>query len=199
MESLARTVLEAIEDSNEGISRLDMLESLRLCDDFTLKTTLSRLNKAGKILRLKRGVYATNPLKNAFSAAQATFGGYVGFSSALYLHKLTTEYPFSITIVTNNKSSSKSVGAIEFRAVALKEKAVGFENVGGLVVSTKAKTLFDCIYLERYSVEGQKLIGAYKERRLSAKEWREFDSYVSRFIRTGMRSKFNEIKREIKS
>ena len=116
MENLTTTVLGAIRDSNAGISTLDMLESLRLCGPTTLKTTLSRLNKAGKILRLKRGVYSTNPLKDAFSAAQATFNGYLGFSSALYLHKLITESPFSITVVTTNKSASKPFGMYEFRA-----------------------------------------------------------------------------------
>ena len=197
MENLSRTVLAAIRDSNAGISTLDVLESLRLCDTFTLKTTLSRLGKAGKILRLKRGVYATNPLKDAISAAQATFSGYIGFSSALYIHKLIAESPFSITVVTTDKSASKAFGAYEFRAVALKERAVGFESIGDLVVSTKAKTLFDCTYLERYSIEKEKIIEAYNANPMSTKEWKEFDSYVTRFINTGMRYKFDEIKKRI--
>lgn len=197
MENLSRTVLEAIRDSSAGISTLDVLEGLKLCDGFTLKTTLSRLNKKGRILRLKRGTYATTPLKDAFSAAQATFSGYIGFSSALYLYKLIAELPFSITVVTTGKSASKTFGAYEFRAVALKEKAVGFENIGNLVVSTKAKTLFDCTYLERYSIEKEKIIEAYHTNSLSPKEWKEFDSYVTHFVNVGKRYKFNEIKKMI--
>ncbi len=197
MESLSRTVLAAIRDSDGGISTLDVLEGLQLCDAFTLKTTLSRLSKAEKILRLKRGVYTTNPLKDAFSAAQATFSGYLGFSSALYIHKLVAELPFTITVVTTNKSASKTFGVYEFRAVALKEKAVGFESIGDLVVSTKAKTLFDCTYLEKYSIEKEKIIDAYHANPLSTKEWKEFDSYVTRFVNTGRRYRFNEIRKRI--
>lgn len=179
-ETLPVTVLDAIRNSPSGIASLDVLESLRLCDADTLKTTLSRLNRSGRILRLKRGVYSENPLRDAFAAAQATFNGYLGFSSALYLHKLITEVPFTAIVVTTNTSGSKVFGQYEFRAVALKEKAVGFETINNLTVSTRAKTLFDCVYIERYSVEMEKLVDAYRGAQLSSKEWKEFDFYVKR-------------------
>ncbi len=197
MNSLTGRVVNAAQNSPDGIVTLDMLESLQFSDDFTLKTTLSRLCKSNRIIRLKRGVYSANPIRDAFAAAQYIYSGYLGFSSALYVHKLITELPFSIMIVTMYKSASKSVGAYEFRAIALKEKAIGFENMENLTVSTRAKTLFDCLYLERYSVERDKLIEAYRAARLSTTELKEFDSYVKRFIPKRLRGKFNGAKAEI--
>lgn len=190
-------MLEAVKNADSGILTLDVLDSLGLCNKPTMRTTISRLNKKGRILRLKRGVYSTNPIKDAFSAAQEAFNGYIGFSSALYVHKLIAELPFSITVVTTSRSSSKRFGSYEFKAVALKERAVGFETVGKLVVSTKAKTLFDCIYLQRYSIEMAKLIDAYKTNQMTRKEWDEFNGYVSRFVHPERRHNFEEVKKRI--
>ena len=73
------------------------------------------------------------------------------------------------------------MGEYQFKAISLKEKAVGFEKIGNKVVSSRAKTLFDCLYLPEYSIERQKLIGAYRDAGLSKKEWPEFDLYVEKF------------------
>ena len=197
MDKLVERLVNAVQNSPGGIAMLETLESLKLCDGFTLKTTLSRLSKSGKLIRLKRGVYSTNPIRDAFAAAQRTYNGYIGFSSALYIHGLIAELPFAVTIVTVNKSTSKVFGMYEFRSVALKEKAIGFEDINGLTVSTKAKTLFDCIYLEKYSVERDKLINAYRVARLNREELKEFESYVNRFIKAKRRSIFDKIKKTI--
>ncbi len=199
MNSLIGKIGRAIENSPNGIAELETLESLQLCDKFTLKTTLSRLGKSNRIIRLKRGVYSSNPIRDTFIAAQCIYNGYIGFSSALYVHKLIAELPFTVTVVTTYKSASKVIGAYEFRAIAMKEKAIGFESMGELTVSTRAKTLFDCLYLERYSIERDKLIEAYKLAKLSSDELREFNSYVKRFVSEGRRAKFNMIKKEIAS
>ncbi len=199
MDSLTEKIRRAVENSPNGIAELETLESLQLCDKFTLKTTLSRLCKSHRIIRLKRGVYSSNPIRDMFIAAQCTYNGYIGFSSALYVHKLIAELSFTVTVVTTYKSASSTIGAYEFRAIAMKEKAIGFETVGELAVSTRAKTLFDCLYLERYSIEKDKLIEAYKLARLSSDELREFNSYVKRFVSKGRRAKFNLIEEEIAS
>ncbi len=178
---VSQAVLKAVENSPGGIASLDVLASLGLCGPFTLRTTLSRLGRSGRIIRLKRGVYSANPMRNAFACAQAVFGGYIGFSSALYLHKLITEVPFVVTVVTSRLSKAKRFGGYEFRAVALREKAVGFERKGEYVLSTRAKTLFDCLYLPRYSVEEGKLLEAFRAANLAKGEWREFRGYVSKF------------------
>ncbi|MCL5433574.1 MAG: hypothetical protein M1538_01170 [Candidatus Marsarchaeota archaeon] len=197
MDSLIEKVRRAVENSPNGIARLETLESLQLCGKSTLKTTLSRLGKSSRIIRLKRGVYSSNPIRDAFIAAQCIYSGYLGFSSALYVHKLIAELPFLITVVTTYKSATTAIGVYEFRAIAMKEKAIGFKNFGSMIVSTRAKTLFDCLYLEQYSIERDKLIEAYRTAKLSSDELREFDSYVKRFVSKKRRAKFDKVKKEI--
>jgi len=177
-EKAVSRVVSAIEASPNGIASLELLESLRLCGRDSLKTALSRLGKAGRIVRLKRGVYSASPMKDAFTCAQATYNGYLAFSSALYLHGMATEMPFAITVATAATSEVKRFGQFEFRAVALGKRAVGFERKGAYVVSTKAKTLFDCLCLPRYSVEREKLEEAW--RTLSPDEKREFAGYAKK-------------------
>ncbi len=196
-EKVSAAVLKAIENSPIGIAPLDILESLQLCDKNTLKTTLSRLNTSGKIIRLKRGVYSTNPMKDAFACAQSTFNGYLGFTSALYIHKLITEVPFTITVVTLWDSGTKAFGQYLFKAVSLKEKAIGVETKGSYFVSTRVKTLFDCIYLPRYAVEEEKLIEAFRQAKLTAKEWKEFDHYVEKFASAETGEKMKAAKKAI--
>lgn len=197
MEKLSDKLVKAIESSPNGIASLDVLESLGLCGPFTLRTTLSRLGQSGRILRLKRGLYSANPMKDAFLCAQLVFNGYLGFSTALYLHKLIAEAPFTVTVVTKGTSRAKRVGEYEFRAVALKEKAVGFERKGGCVLSTRAKTLFDCLYAPKYSVEEEKLFRAFSEAELAEEEWREFGRYVKKFASGKTAKKMEEAEKSI--
>ena len=174
-------VLKAVNGSPDGIAQLDVLMSLQLCGRDTLKTTLCRLAKTERVIRLRRGVYSANPVSDAYLAAQAAYGGYIGFSSALHLHGLAAEMPFTITIVTASVSARKAVGQYEFLAVALGEKAVGAVRLGKYCVSSRAKTLFDCLCLPRYGVEKEKLVLAFKEARLADADWREFDGYVEKY------------------
>lgn len=182
---ISEAVLKAVEQSPSGIANLDVLQSLRLCGAATLKTTLSRLRKQGRIIRLKRGTYASNPPKDAYACAQATFNGYLGFSTALYLHELIAEIPFTITVVTTATSRTKAIGEYTFRAVALREKAVGFKRMRGYSISTRAKTLFDCLYLPRHSLEERKLLEAFRDAALTESEWAEFEVYVKKFASGG--------------
>jgi len=196
-ESVAQRVLKAVEASPSGIASLDVLESLGLCGPATLRVTLSRLGRGGRIVRLKRGTYSASPIRDAFASAQAVFNGYIGLSSALYLHRLISEVPFTVTVVTARKSGAKRVGGYEFRAVALGGKAVGFERKGPYVVSTRAKTLFDCLYLPKYAVEPEKLISAFREARLGKEERLEFLGYVEKFASAKARTRILKAAKQV--
>lgn len=193
----AESVLKAIEASPSGVAMLDVLESLKLCGRDTLKTTISRLNKAGRIIRLKRGTYSTNPMDDAYACCRATFGGYLGFASALHIHGLITENPFTVHVVTPNLSKTVKIGQYEFKAVAMKEKAIGFERKGNYVVSTRAKTLFDCLYLPEYGVEKEKLRSAYANAKLTGNEWKEFKRYAG-MTGAGKRKKMMDEAKRVK-
>lgn len=174
-------VLAAIELSPSGIAPLDVLASISPASRGTLLATLCRLAREKRVVRLKRGVYSVAPIRDGYAAAQAKFGGYIAFSSALRLHGLISEEPFTITVATPVVSKAVRAGNLEFRAVALKERAVGSVKVGAHEVSSRAKTLFDCLYLPRYSVEKEKLAGAYSRAGMGKGEWREFGMYAKRF------------------
>lgn len=176
-------VLRAIGLSPLGILPLDVLASISTASRGTLLATLCRLAREKRIVRLKRGAYSVAPIRDGYAAAQAKFGGYIAFASALRLHGLITEEPFTITVATPKTSRTVHVGSLEFRAVALGERAVGSERKGEHVVSSRAKTLFDCLLLPQYSVETEKLAGAYARAGMTAGEWREFEMYVKRFGR----------------
>lgn len=180
-------LLKAAEGSPDGVITLELLDSLKLASRQTLKVTLSRLAKSGRLLRLKRGVYCTNPMRDAFAAASAIFNGYVGFGSALYLHRMLAEIPFTIIVVTKATSAAKELGQYEFRAVSFGKNAVGSGRKGRMAVSTRAKTLFDCLQLPRYAPEFEKVVQAYAENPLSKKEWKEFDSYCGNASKRAMK------------
>jgi predicted transcriptional regulator of viral defense system len=195
---IGQAILNALSASPHGITTLDVLESLRLSDSFTLKTILSRLNRSGRIIHLKRGVYSTKPMTDPYACAQATFNGYLGFSTALHLHGLISEMPFTLLVATTSTSKVKRFGEYEFRAVALGEKAVGFARVGNYVVSTRPKTLFDCLYLPKYSVEEDKLLDAFGQAKLTKQEWREFDVYVKKFTGGRIARRIEEAEKSIR-
>jgi len=182
-EKTTDAIIHAVERSPGGLARLEVMRSLRLCDDATLKTLLCRLGKDGRILRVKRGLYSANPIMDPFRLGIALFGGYLAFTSALYIHGLITEVPFEVVVATPHLSKVKTIGVHSYRAVAIAKKAVGFEQKGPYLVSTPAKTLYDCLALPRYSVGNEKLLEAFAVRGLSGKEKEEFRQYLKMFGR----------------
>lgn len=174
-------LLDAVRGSPGGIARLENLETLGIGNRGVVRQTLSRLAKDGRILRLKRGTYSANPPLDAYLCAQNAFNGYLGFSSALHIHGIISETPFTIAVVTSTVSAEKPLGQYTLRAVALKRRALGFGRIGDLFVSTKAKTLFDCLTVPRYSVERDKLVEAFRRAGMSGADWKEFRKYVEKF------------------
>ncbi len=180
-ENVTEGILRAISASQSGIANLEMLDSLRLCSRGSLLATLCRLGKQKRIIRLKRGAYSTNPIQDGYAAAQVKFAGYIGFASALRLHGLIAEEPFTIIVVTPNLSKTAQIENMEFRAVALGNRAFGTVRIGRYNVSSKAKTLFDCLFLPHYSVPEAVLAEAYSHAGMKSAHWREFNDYAKKF------------------
>jgi len=117
----------------------------------------SNLSSKGYLHRLKRGVYlvqerpsAVPVIKDPYKIALALFKGYIGFSSALRVYNLLDYAPFTIFVVTVNKSREKRVGGYTFKAVAMGKRAVGLTYHKGIYLSTISKTFFDCFYKPQY-------------------------------------------------
>ena len=112
---------------------------------------------------VKRGVYIVNDvpskkpvISNPFKLASYINKGYIGFSSALRLYDLISYEPFTIFIVTQNKSNELTVGNYLFKTVSIGKKATGATFYKNVYISTIEKTVFDCFYKPQYA-------GGYRE------------------------------------
>ncbi|MEW5955539.1 MAG: hypothetical protein AB1626_03315, partial [Candidatus Micrarchaeota archaeon] len=123
--SLEQRVHSLARQAKHAIFSVEEAKSWRLCSDRVLRVVLARMLRKGLVKRLARGLYFAPPLeqRNAapddlLYAAQLAYGGYLAFATALYLHRLTDEFPFTIFVATRGKSGSKRFGEVEVRAVA---------------------------------------------------------------------------------
>lgn len=141
----------------------------------------SGLSKKGYLYRLKKETYLVQEspkekpaIKNPYKVALALFKGYVGFSSALRIYNLLDYEPFTIFVVTREKSASKKIGEYVFRAVSSGGATKGIAFRDGIYVSSLAKTFFDCFYKPQYGGGYSSITKALNEADIG---WKEFIKY----------------------
>ena len=93
----------------------------------------------GYLYKIKKGAYIVNEhpsekpvITNPFKIAPYVNQGYIGFSSALRIYDLMSYEPFTIFIVTPNKSHETEIGNYIFKTVSMGKKATGttfYKNV----------------------------------------------------------------------
>jgi predicted transcriptional regulator of viral defense system len=146
-----------------------------------LRVFLSRLEKRGDIIRIKRGFYVSRAycaaVKNRgkwtqyleFLAAKAYSPAYLSLDYVLYKHNLLTEAPVNFTLATANKTAvyKNALGLFSYHKI--KEPLFcGYKTAaeGGFPVhcASKAKALFDFIYLRRKLLANE---SAFKALRLN--------------------------------
>ena len=153
----------------------------------TLRILLSRLVKKGWLTRLKKGIYEVNfpdgkTLTDPFLTALNIFGGYLGFSSALYVYGAMDEYPSTVYVCTLKKSALKIYDKnIEIKAVALGKRATGMVYLKNYFISSKGKTLYDCFYMPEYSGGYSNILAAIPRLKLSRYDWKVFLFYLQKF------------------
>ncbi len=124
-----------------GICEFAVLDSLNLTSSNSLRVTLNRLVKAGEIHNPARGIYVSREA-DPFWAATALVPGYLSLGTALYLHHLVDEYPFTIYIASGGR---KTMRLGEHELAYFKAK-----NYGGLIASPYKmagveKAIYDCL------------------------------------------------------
>ncbi|MCG7850720.1 MAG: hypothetical protein MIO93_16295 [ANME-2 cluster archaeon] len=139
------------------------------------------LSSKGYLYRLKRGVYLIQKkpsdlplIKNPYKIALALFKGYIGFSSALRIYDLLDYEPFTIFVVTKNRSMEKRIGEYTFKSVAMDERATGITYYKDIYISTIAKTFFDCFYKPQYGGGYSTITKALYDADM---DWNEFTGY----------------------
>jgi predicted transcriptional regulator of viral defense system len=124
-----------------------------------LHNQLSRWNKDGLIVQLKKGFYLLNPNDRAinpskfFLANQLVFPSYVSLESALAYYHLIPEGVYQVTSVTTGKPAKyiSPEGTYAFRHVK-KSLFFGFEAIRDergfeIFLATPEKALLDFLYL----------------------------------------------------
>lgn len=79
-----------------------VLDSLGLTSQNSLRVILNRLVRQGEIYNPKKGVYVSKDADH-FKIATKIYPGYLSLSTALYLHHLVEEHPFTIYVASSQR------------------------------------------------------------------------------------------------
>lgn len=168
---------------HEGIGKTkDILKLFPKTRRNKINKISSRLSSKGYMKRLKKGVYliqdkptSTPVIGDPYKIAASIYDGYIGFSSALGIYGLLDYEPFTIFVVTKNRSSERRIGEYTFRSIAMGKRAVGMTYYKGVYVSTIAKTFFDCFYKPQYGGGYSAITKALYDAKI---DWGEFKQYL---------------------
>ena len=178
------------------------------------KIILSRYAKAGKIIRLKKGVYVSKSYldalekKNKLSKYLEFVSGilykttYLSLDWVLYENNLLTESPKNFTAMALAKTAtfSNEFGNFFYHKIR-RELFLGYVVLreGDLTIfkATPAKALFDFLYLRKNSLAD---IGAMEELRLNLEnlkktDWKELERYVKLEKSKKMKAIFDNLKK----
>jgi len=167
---------------------LDDLATLET-DKIYLKILLGRYAKAGKIIRLKKGLYVAKEYidnlekKGRFSHYLNFLSGvlcepsYLSLDFVLYRHNLLTDVPYNFTAISKNKTTVFTNKFGNFFYYKIKPSLFcGFEMVKegefSFLRATKAKALFDFLYLRKNILPVKE---AVKELRLNVENLNKAD------------------------
>ncbi|MCL5099797.1 MAG: hypothetical protein M1158_01605 [Candidatus Marsarchaeota archaeon] len=127
--------------NNAKLTDFRHLASLSLTSENSLRVTLSRLAASGEIYNPIRGVYISKGA-DMFWVACRLYPGYISLSTALYIHHLTEEFPFTIFVASEVRKSVE-MGNIEFAYFKAKDY-LGVEK-GAYDVASVEKTVCDSL------------------------------------------------------
>ncbi len=118
-------------------------------------TKLARDVRDGKLIKIKKGLYETNPNTPTYYLANFIYGpSYISFDFALYLYDLIPERAFVVTCATFNKNKKKTYntrfGTLIYRDVPERVFPLYVdlveENGYTFHLATKEKALCDKLY-----------------------------------------------------
>lgn len=165
-------------------------------DRHYLKIMLARYEKRGKIVRLKKGLYVSQKYidetqkKNYYStylefiANHLIAPSYLSLDYILALHNMITEMPNNFTLMTLSKTKAQTNALGNFFYHSVKPKLFcGFTEADEydftVAKATKAKALFDYLYLRKNSLYCRSAVEELRLNldNLSRLDWRELKKY----------------------
>ena len=125
-----------------GIAEFRVLDSLELTSSNSLRVTLNRLVKEDEFYNPTKGIYVSKDA-DPFMVATVLKPGYLSLGTALYLHHLIEEYPFTIYVASSGKGSFR-LGEHELHYFKAK-------SYSGLIekpykMASVEKAIYDCLF-----------------------------------------------------
>lgn len=162
----------------------DINASLRLTDARTLNNTIHNLCKKKGLLKLRKGIYFVINGKgyDRIAVSSYVYGGYVGLDTALFVYGYQQSQSNTLyTITSGNRKKTTVIDGTRYVCVPMGEMGFGSTSFNNYKVSTKAKTLFDCIYNLAYLDDLKPLLMLTRD--LKDVEFNEFMKYADKLGR----------------
>ena len=139
---------------DKTIVSLNSIRAIKVINKNSLSTILHRLAKNGFVIGLSRGRYYITKDKGYDRlqvGSNLVASGYIGLESALFIYGAIKSVPISTSVVTSLKTLKiKTIVNDKYILVPFGRLAIGYHLKNNYKISSKGKTLFDCIYKIRY-------------------------------------------------
>lgn len=193
LSGLEQKIYFTLHNASNRLFTLDLIRRYGFCSNPVLNEMLSDMAKKGWLFRLKRGMYYVkdNPRDGVdpLLVAPHMFNGYLAFATALRVYGAISEVPYVVYVATTKSSKSSAMENMELKAVSIGRRAFGEGTYRGYVVSSKAKTLYDCFYLPEYAGGYSRVLEAVHGLGLGWNEWKEFLRYIDMFESSSFKRK----------
>lgn len=178
----------------------DINAYLRITDKQTLNNVIHNLCRKKAVLQLKKGLYIITKRNGYDKIGISTeiYGGYIALDTALFIHGYQQSYPtIFYTITSGNRRKESIIDGSRYVSIPMKDMGFGSASINGYNVSTKAKTLFDCIYCIKYVRDFRPLLMLAKD--LKKEEFEEFMYYAGKLNSTAFYERAGAIMNSVRS
>jgi len=142
-------ILKRIGEFNKPYYTIADFEKIFSQDRESLLVTLSRLEKSGEIVRLRKGLYqlAGERIDWEKIACQIYQPSYLSFETGLAKYGILSQIPYAITLATTNRPKKIIIQGrlVEYRRLK-KELFFGFFLEAGVYLASPEKALLDELY-----------------------------------------------------
>lgn len=175
-----RINIDKIKNYDKTFFTLSDLTKIFNAKEKSLKVTLNRWTKSGKIIRLRKNVYQfPDKIYDVRKIASQLYEPcYLSFESALNECGILSQIPYTLTFATINKSKKIILESREIEFCQIKESLFfGYEFRNGIFIALPEKALADQIY---FVSRGLAVLN-FKELDLKNVSWKKFNSFIKRY------------------
>ena len=154
-------------------------EIFKFAQKSTIKETAFELVKKGALIRLGRGKYLvikSTENYDALKAANYIFDGYIAMASALFVYGYNQTKSFIIWGTTSSRKKIRKIGEYTYIMLPMGKSIFGSFYYKGYKISTKAKTVLDCVYNIHYVEDVTPLIDMIRD--MNSEDFDELLGYL---------------------